>query len=275
MIVIMLGYVFSAVMEWGVVGVILISLFAIIFPIISYYNSDKIALSMSNAKPARKPEHAHLINAVEGIAIAAGIPAPKVYVIEDSAPNAFATGRDPKNSSIAVTTGLLAKMDRSELDGVISHEMSHIKNYDIRVMTIVVMLIGIISVLSRIFLRSLSNSSGNRNNRNGNGFGMILVLAGVVLAVLSPIAAELIKFAVSRKREYLADASGAMLTRHPAGLASALRKIEADSNQLKSANSATAHLFISNPFKKKSFSFSNLLTTHPPIKERIRRLEEM
>ncbi|MBU1203827.1 MAG: zinc metalloprotease HtpX [Nanoarchaeota archaeon] len=273
-VVIGLGYIFSQLMYWGWPGIILISIFAIIFPIISYYNSDKVALAVSKAKPARKPEHAHLINTVEGLAIAAGIPIPRVYVIEDAAPNAFATGRDPQHSAIAVTTGLLQKMDRYELEGVIAHEMSHIKNYDIRVMTIVVMLVGIVAILSNVFIRSLWFGGGrSRDNRGGGNLGMILMLVGIALAILSPLIAQLIKFAISRKREYLADASGAMLTRHPSGLASALKKIAADHNQLKTATNATAHLFISNPFKKKSFSA--LFSTHPPIEERVKRLEEM
>jgi heat shock protein HtpX len=268
-----LGYFLSQWFAWGWTGIILISLFAIIFPIISYYNSDKMALAVSGAKPAKKPEHAHLINVVEGLAIAAGIKAPKVYVIESKAPNAFATGRDPEHSAIAVTTGLLEKLDRYELEGVVAHEMSHIGNYDIRVMTIVVMLVGIIAIMSNVFMRSMWFGGGRSNNRNSGGnLGAILLIVGIVLAILSPLIAQLIKLAVSRKREYLADASGAKLTRHPDGLASALRKIASDTNQLKTATNATAHLFISNPFKKKG---SSLWSTHPPIKERIKRLEEM
>jgi len=273
-IVIGLGYIFSRILVWGWTGIILISIFAIVFPLISYYNSDKVALAVNKAKPAKKPEYTYLINTVEGVAIAAGIPAPKVYVIDDPAPNAFATGRDPAHSSIAVTTGLLQKMDRYELEGVIGHEMSHIKNYDIRVMTLVVMLIGMVVLLSNVFLRSFLWGGGrSRSNRQGGNLGAILVLVGIVLAVLSPFIAQLIKFAISRKREYLADASGAMLTRNPKGLANALRKISSDNHQLKTATNATAHLFISNPFKKGNFS--NLFSTHPPIKLRIKKLEEM
>lgn len=272
-VVIAVGYVFSKAFLWGWPGVALISVFAIIFPIISYYNSDKVALAVSGARQARKPEHAQLINIVESLSIAAGVPAPEVYVINDPAPNAFATGRDPKHSSIAVTTGLLEKMDKYELEGVIAHEMSHVRNLDIRLMTIVVMLVGVISILSNVFMRSLWYGGAKSSDERSGNIGIIFMVIGLVLAILSPIIAELIKFAVSRKREYLADASGAMLTRYPEGLANALKKIAKDQNQLKTASSATAHLFISNPFKKKSFS--NLFSTHPPIELRIKKLENM
>lgn len=251
----------------------MISLFAIIFPIISYYNSDKVALAVSGAKPARKPEHAQLINIVESLAIAAGVPAPNAYVINDPAPNAFATGRDPKHSSIAVTTGLLDKMDKYELEGVISHEMSHVKNFDIRLMTIVVMLVGIVAIISNVFMRSLWWGGVKSSDERSGNISAVFLIVGLALAVLSPIIAELIRFAISRKREYLADASGAMLTRYPEGLANALKKIAKDQNQLKTATNATAHLFISNPFKKRAFS--SLFSTHPPIELRIKKLEEM
>jgi heat shock protein HtpX len=253
-------------------GLGLAILFAIIYTIIVFFSGDKMILGLSSAKPVTKKEYPHLYHTVEGLALAANIPTPKSYVIEDKAMNAFATGRDPKNSAIVVTTGLLENMNRQELEGVIAHEMSHIKNYDIRTMMLAVVLVGIIALLSHFLLRSFLWGGGNRSRDRGQ-LQIILVVVGLVLAILTPLIAQLVKLAISRRREYMADASGAILTRYPPGLASALKKIENDSHQLKSASGATAHLYISNPIKKSSFS--SLFSTHPPINERIKRLESM
>lgn len=237
----------------------------------SYFWGDKAALEISKAYPADRRQHAHYINSVEGLAIAAQVPVPKIYVLPDKSINAFATGRNPEHASIAVTEGALKKLNRVELEGVIAHEMSHVKNYDMLVMTVTVILVGLIALLSDLFIRSMW-FGGGRDSDNGKGNAIILVV-GIVLAILAPIVAELIKLAISRKREYAADATGAILSRHPQGLADALKKIKKDSEETKLATKATAHLYFSNPFKKGSFA--NLFSTHPPIDERIRRLEGM
>jgi heat shock protein HtpX len=233
---------------------------------------------MSGAKEAQKPEHAYLINTVEGLSIAAGIPMPKVYVIEDTALNAFATGRDPKNSYVAVTSGLLKKLNRQELEGVLAHEISHIKNYDIRVMMLAAVMVGVTVLLSDFLLRSFLWGGKDRDREN-NQATLVLILIGFVLAILSPLIGEMMKLAISRKREFLADASAALITRHPKGLADALRKIKEDPDPLVDhANKATAHLYISTPFRKegkKGSWLQSLFSTHPDINERIKKLEEM
>jgi len=239
-----------------------------------YYYSDKIALATAKAIPVTGKENRetkNLVNTIQNLTITAGVPMPKVYVIDDSAPNAFATGRDPQHASIAVTTGLIEKLEDEELQGVLAHELSHIKNYDIRVMSLVVVLVGIIAVVSDFFLRSMFWGN-RRSNDNDNGGGIMIVIAPV-LAILAPIAATLIQLAVSRKREFLADASGALLTRYPEGLASALEKIAKDKEPLEVANRGTAHLYILSPFKKENIS--SWFSTHPPITERINRLKAM
>ncbi len=256
-------------------GVALAFIVGTIYFLISWFAGDRMVLATTGAKPATKQEYPYLVNTVEGLALAAGIPTPKCYVIEDSALNAYATGIRPEKSAIVVTTGLLKVMKRQELEGVIAHEMSHIKNYDIRVMLIAAVLVGVTTLLADIFLRSLLYSRPNRE-REGGQLQFFLLLIGLVLIILSPLIAQLIKLAVSRKREYLADASGAMLTRYPPGLASALRKIAKDPDPLvDKANRATAHLFISTPFRKRKGFLTRLFSTHPPIEERIRRLEAM
>lgn len=262
---------------WGdfYVGLILAIIFSIIYSFIGYYSGDSMILSMSGAREATKEEFPFLINTVEGLAIAANIPAPKAYIIDDSALNAFATGRDPKNASITVTTGLLKVMNRQELEGVISHEMSHIKNFDIRVMMLTAVLVGIVTLLSDFLLRSFLWGGKNRDREN-NGLGVILIVIGLVLAILSPLISQLVQLAISRKREYLADSNGALLTRYPEGLANALKKIAKDPDPLvDNANKATAHLFISTPFREHKGFVTNLFSTHPPLQERIRRLEQM
>ena len=241
----------------------------------SYFAGDKLVLAQSQAHPLAPNEEPQLRNIVETLAVGLGIEPPAIYLIEDSAPNAFATGRDPKHASIAVTRGLLDKMDRTELEGVLAHEMSHIVNRDIRVMLLVTVLVGSIALLSDWMMRSLWWGGGRRRDRDrGNGTAIILVIA-LALAVLTPIIATLIQLAVSRQREYLADASGALLTRYPEGLASALRKIAADPEPLEVANKATANLYIANPLKDAPRMFDGLFDTHPPIAERVRRLEAM
>ena len=243
----------------------------------SYYYSDKIILGMSKAKQIKKNDNPELFRIVENLCIGAGIPMPKVYIIDDSAPNAFATGRDPKHAVVCATTGILQKLNKIELEGVIAHELSHIRNFDIRLMAIVVILVGLVALLADFFMRSLWYGESRRNERGRGDAQGIFLLIGIVLAILSPIIATLIQLAVSRKREFLADASGALLTRYPEGLATALEKISKDKEPLEVANNATAHLYIANPFKGKiSVSwFANLFNTHPPIEERIKILRLM
>ena len=278
----LLVWFFEYVTGWGKGGLVLALVIAMGSAAIGYYSSDKIVLGISKARPVAKEEFPHLYHAVEGLAIAAGLPAPKCYVIDDTAPNAFAAGRKPETAVICVTTGLLAKLDRVELEGVIAHEMSHIKNYDVRLQTLVVVMAGVVALLSDWMLRSFMwGGGGRRRGRNRGGSGGaegVLILVGLALAVLSPFIATIIQLAVSRKREFLADASGAMLTRYPAGLASALRKISADAEPLEAANKATAHLYIVNPLKNLKGGgggVNRLFSTHPPIEERIAALEKM
>lgn len=243
--------------------------------LLSYYYSDKIILSMSKAKPIREKDNPQLFRIVENLSIGDGLPTPKVYVIDDSAPNAFATGRDPKHAVVCVTMGILQKLDRAELEGVIAHELSHVKNFDMRLMSIVAILVGMIALLADFFLRSLW-FSGRRDKERNNTSG-IFVIIGIALAILSPIIATLIQLAISRRREFLADASGVLLTRYPEGLASALEKISRDRKPLEVANNATAHLYIVNPFKGKDVGnfFAGLFNTHPPIEERIKILRSL
>ncbi len=256
-------------------GVVIAVIFSLVYTLIGYYSGDSLILSMSGARIATKKEFPFLINTLEGLSIAAHIPMPKAYVIDDSALNAFATGRDPEHAAITVTTGLLKTMNRQELEGVIAHEMSHIKNYDIRFMMLAAVLVGVITLLSDFLLRMFW-WGGKDNERRGGNAAVILIVIGFILAILSPLIGQLIKLALSRKREFLADANGALLTRYPPGLASALKKIKKDADPLVDrANKATAHLFISVPFRKGQGMMTTLFSTHPPIDERIKRLEEM
>jgi heat shock protein HtpX len=275
----LLTWVFEEVTGWGKGGLVLAVVVSMTMAAGAYYSSDKIVLAISRARPVTKEEFPYLYNVVEGLAIAAGIPAPRCYVIDDTAPNAFATGRNPENSVICVTTGLLEKMNRVELEGVVAHEMSHVKNYDVRLQTVAVVMAGVVALLSDWILRSFLWGGGRRRGRSGGGgsgaAGGVLVLVGLVLALVSPLIAQLIRLAISRKREFLADASAAMLTRYPAGLASALRKIADDKEPLEAANKATAHLYIVNPLKNVQGAFNRLFSTHPPIEERIAALERM
>jgi len=245
--------------------------FALIMNVGSFWFSDKIALATAGAKPADGPEYIELNRLVENLAITNGIPKPRVFVIDDPAPNAFATGRDPKHAAIAVTTGLLSIMERSELEGVLAHELSHVKNRDTLVMTVVIVLLGFVTLLSDFFIRSRMWGGGGRDR--GGQVQVVMVIIGFALAILSPIIAQLIHLAISRKREFLADASGALLTRYPEGLASALKKIGAYQAPMLRANNATAHLFISNPFGPRAKKgFASLFMTHPPVEDRIKAL---
>lgn len=259
-------------------GLAIAIIFSLVYSIIGFFSGDRMILGMSGAKPVTKKELPYLYHTIEALAISAGIPAPKAYVIDDSAMNAFATGRDPKHASITVTTGLLKVMDRQELEGVIAHEMSHIKNYDIRFMMLTAVLVGIVTLLSDFLLRTFLWGGGRsrRDSKNGGQATIILIVVGLILAILTPIIGEMIKLAISRKREFMADASGAVLTRYPPGLASALKKIAKDPDPLvDKANKATAHLFISTPFRNKKGFVTRLFATHPPLDERIKRLESM
>jgi len=277
----LLVWFFEYVTGWGEGGLILAVAVAMGMAAVGYYASDKIVLGISRARPVTKEELPYLYNVVEGLSIAAGIPTPKCYVIDDTAPNAFAAGRKPETAVICVTTGLLEKLNRVELEGVVAHEMSHIRNYDVRLQTLVVVMAGVVALLSDWMLRSFMWGGGGRRRRGKSGSGGgegILVLVGLALAVLSPFIATIIQLAVSRKREFLADASSAELTRYPAGLASALRKISADTEPLEAANKATAHLYIVNPLKNLkggNTGINRLFSTHPPIEERIAILEKM
>ncbi|MDO8564650.1 MAG: M48 family metallopeptidase [bacterium] len=251
-------------------------IFSIFMNVASYWWSDKLVLALTGAKPASREAFFDLYTVTENLSITAGLPMPKLYVINDPAPNAFATGRNKEHAVVAATTGLLQMLERNELEGVIAHELSHIGNKDMLVSTVVVVLVGFVTLLADFFLRSMHwGGSGGRSDNNGGRIGGILVLIGIVLTILSPIIATLIQLAISRKREFLADASGALLTRYPDGLASALRKIAQYNRPMQRANNATAHLFISNPFgseKSKTNFFARMFMTHPPVQDRIRAL---
>jgi len=273
------SYVIGRSMGYGLSFVGIMLIISGIMNWVSYYYSDKIVLSMSGAKPADENQHRELIDLVENMTIASGLPMPKVYVIEDPALNAFATGRDPKHAAVAATTGILQALSKSELEGVIGHELSHIKNYDTRLMSVVSILAGSLAILADFFMRGLlwGGIGGDRENRSPNAIFLIL---GIAAAILAPIAATLIQLAISRRREFLADADGALLTRYPEGLARALEKIAGDRHVMKKASNATAHLFIENPFKtdtsRKSKSFlAGLFSTHPSVEERIKILRSM
>lgn len=267
----LLGSVFGMYYGNKWFGMGLATIFSIVYFFIAYHAGGSMILGITGARPVTKREFPHLFHTIEGLAVAAGVPTPKAYVIDDSALNAFATGKDPNHASITVTSGLLNKLNRQELEGVVAHEMAHIKNYDIRLMLLVTVLVGVVTLLGDFFLRSMWFSEGRDSDRSP-----LLLVLGIVLAIFAPIIGHLMRLAVSRQREYLADASGAALTRYPPGLASALKKISADPDPLvDNANRATAHLFISTPFRKTKGWTLNLFATHPPIKERIKRLENM
>ncbi len=273
-LILALGWAFGAWQGDPYMGIILATIVATIMTLFGYYRGDTLALMTSGAKKVNKQEFPELVRLVENLCIADGIPTPTIYLITDDSPNAFATGRDPNHASVAVTTGLLKIMNKQELEGVLSHEISHIKNYDIRVMTIVVVLVGVILLISDITLRSMFGRGKNRDN-DSQGAGILLII-GLILALLSPLFAQLIKLAISRSREYLADASGAMLTRYPDGLANALEKIAQIDQPLKRANHATAHLYLANPFDPHvTKKFEQMFSTHPPILDRVAKLRQM
>ncbi len=273
-LIVAIGYLLGAWHGNPQFGIIVAVLISTIMTLVGYYKGDSVALAASGAKPIEKKDYPELYRLVENLAITAGLPTPKIYVIQDPAANAFATGRDPKHASVAVTTGLLSIMNKQELEGVLAHELSHIQNFDIRIMTIVVVLVGVVLLLSDMLLRSFFFRRSDSNSSSG-GAGILMII-GIILAILSPVFAQLIKLAVSRSREYLADASGVLLTRYPEGLASALTKIAAQDLPLQKANHATAHLFLANPFDPHvTKKFEQLFSTHPPIEERIKRLNNI
>jgi len=268
------AYGFNAPSALGISGIALI--IAGIMNFFSYYTSDKIVMAISGAKQIQKKDNQDLFRTVENLCIASGLPMPKIYIIDDTAPNAFATGRDPKHAAIAFTTGILSKLSKLELEGVTAHELSHVGNYDTRLMTIVSILVGTVALAADFFLRISFYSRGDRDNdRGGNA---IFLALGLVMAILAPVVATLIQLSISRKREFLADASGVLLTRNPDSLANALLKISRDKEPLEAANKATAHLYIANPLKNQKNAiglFASLFNTHPPIEERVKALRAM
>lgn len=272
--VIAIGYVFAGAMDNSLILYIAV-FFSILMSFGSYWWSDKIVLAMSKAKPVTHENAREIYHIVENLCITAGLPIPKIYLIEDSAPNAFATGRNPEHGVICLTTGIIQKLEKSELEGVIAHELSHIGNKDILLSTVVVVMVGFVTLLADWF-RNWTFFGGRRRSSDSEGGGqlqMVLMIAAIILSILAPIAAILMQLAISRKREFLADADGALLTRYPEGLARALEKISADPEKLEVANRATAHLYIANPFKGKKVS--KLFMTHPPIEERVKVLRGM
>ena len=273
-----LGYAFGYYYESGPYGLVFALVIALLMSLGSYYTGDKVALAVSGARAIKKEDSPYVYRMVENLCITAGLPMPKIYIIEDNAMNAFATGRDPQHSSIALTTGIIQGLENEELEGVIAHELSHIQNYDIRVMMIVATLVGVIVLLGDFMLRfQLFGGKRRSSSEGGSQAQMILFIAALVFMILAPLIGQLIKLAISRKREFLADASGSMLTRYPQGLASALRKIGAQNRPMDHASNATAHLFFSSPFgsgRGKKF-LARMFSTHPPIEERIKALDDM
>ena len=273
--IILLSFLIYFVLYYLDLGFISVPI-AIVFSIIAswgaYYNSDKIVLSLNGARPATREENQRLYESLEGLCIAAGLPMPKLYIMDDMSPNAFATGRNPENAVICVTTGLMNKLDSYEIEGVLAHELSHIKNYDILLQTIASIFVGFVTILSDFFLRISIRSSRRSSNRNGSGLDAIFILIGFILLLFSPLFATLLQLALSRNREYLADSSAIELTRNPQGLINALKKISSDTDPLEQANKSTECLYISTPTKKNG-KVSKLFCTHQPIEERIKALE--
>jgi heat shock protein HtpX len=272
---------FDLLFDWGVAGIVIAVVVASVLALVSYYQSDKIALAASNAKPADESEYRRYHNLVEGLCIAAGLPKPRLYVVDDPAPNAFATGRNPKHAALAVTTGLLDTMNRVELEGVIAHELSHVKNYDILVTTVAVLAVGVIALLADIGLRFAfwGGMDERRDSSDSNGLGGLLAVLSLALLLLAPFVGYVMQFAMSRNREFLADASGVQLTRYPPGLTSALEKLRNDHAVVHHATKATAQMWIEQPLEtgdtNRSSRINRLFDTHPPLEERIRRLKEM
>ncbi|HOD86662.1 MAG TPA: M48 family metallopeptidase [bacterium] len=278
--VILIGYIFSQAMDAPIILPAAV-IFSILMSFFSYWYSDKIVLSMSGAKEVNKNNGRELYRLVENLCITAGLPVPRIYIIKDSAPNAFATGRDPQHAAIAVTSGILGKLEKAELEGVIAHELSHIGNRDILISTIATVLVGIVVLLADWFRRwSFFGGRRHNDNNNNNQLGVIMLILALVFSILAPIFAQLLQLVVSRKREFVADADAALLTRYPEGLARALEKISADREPLKVASRATAHMYIVSPFKgqekKNQVSwFAKIWMTHPPVAERIAKLREV
>jgi heat shock protein HtpX len=272
---------FDVLFDWGVGGIVIAVVVSSVLALVSYYQSDKIALAASNAKPADEAEYRRYHNLVEGLCIAAGLPKPRLYVVDDPAPNAFATGRNPKHAALAVTTGLLDTMNRVELEGVIAHELSHVKNYDILVTTVAVLAVGVIALLADIGLRFAfwGGMDERRDSSDSNGLGGLLAVLSLALLLLAPFIGYVMQFAMSRNREFLADASGVQLTRYPPGLTSALEKLRDDHAVVHHATKATAQMWIEQPLEtgdtNRSSRINRLFDTHPPLEERIRRLKEM
>lgn len=277
--VILIGWLFTWVFQWGIFGLVLSIVIAVAMAFTAYWNSDKVALSVSRAKPASEEDHARYHNLVEGLCIASGLPKPRLYVVDDPAPNAFATGRDPKHAAIAVTTGLLEQMERVELEGVLAHELSHIRNYDTLVMTIAVTMVGIVALLADFGLRMMI-FGGARRRGGGQGGNAIVLLVSLAFIILAPIVARLLQMAVSRRREMLADVSAIEMTRYPPGLISALEKLLDDRAVVRTSTRATAHLWIEEPMEQahgsgRASRWERLFNTHPPLEERIAALREL
>ncbi|MFA5124893.1 MAG: M48 family metallopeptidase [Patescibacteria group bacterium] len=271
-VILFIGWFIGYYFNYGYGTLVIAAVFSVVMSLFSYYGGDQVALWSAKAQEIKEEDNTYVYHLVENLCITAGIPLPKIYLMPEQAINAFATGRDPAHASIALTVGAVNKLSKLELEGVIAHELSHIKNYDIRLMTIVIVLVGIISLLANWFLRGSLFGRGRSDNDRGNP---ALLIIGIILILLSPLVAQLIKLAISRRREYLADASGALLTRYPEGLAGALEKIANDQSVMSSASSATAHLYIANPLKNSRRLFANAFSTHPPVEDRISKLKEM
>ncbi len=269
-------YYICMALDMGPISIVIALVFSIVSAWSSYYYSDQIVLKLNNARPATREENLQLVNILDSLVVASGLNStPALYVMDDPQPNAFATGRDPAHSAICVTTGLLQKLEYYELEGVIGHELGHIKNYDIRLSAIVTVMVGFVVMLSDMFSRYMFFGSRRRSRDEGNG-NAILMLIGLVFLILSPIFGKLMQLAISRKREFMADATSVQFTRNPEGLISALKKISADPNELKNANTSTAHMFISNPFKEDTKKkFANLFSTHPSTEDRIEALKSL
>lgn len=273
-LILVMGWVFDQAFESQGVIVLFAVIWSLIVTLTGYYAGDKIALAMAGARRVTKEQAPYVVRLVENLAITAGLPMPKVYVIDDPTINAFATGRHPRQASVAVTTGAIEQLENEELEGVLAHELSHIKNFDVRFLTLVAVLVGVVVILADLFWRGHWLGMGNRRSRSG-GAGLF-VLIGVLLMIFAPLIAQLIKLAVSRRREFLADASGALVTRYPEGLARALEKIETvNQTPMRRTSEAIAHLFIANPFGRSGRGLGHLFSTHPPIAERVKALREM
>lgn len=277
-VIIIVGWAFSQLLDYGYAGLVIAIIFATGMSLVGYYSGDQIALATAGAQgPVTKEQNSYVYNMVENLCIADGIPMPKIFLMNDPQINAFATGRGPEHASIAITTGAIEQLENEELEGVLAHELSHVKNLDVRYMTLVAILVGILTLLSNYFWRASFMGGRRRSNDNGGGqLQLVFMIVGLILLIIAPILGQLIQLAVSRKREFLADASGALLTRYPEGLARALEKIGATTlSPLDHANQATAHLYISNPFGPEAKGMTKLFSTHPPIAERVAALRAM